>query len=277
MGLRISTNTTALSAQHNLEIQVNALKKSQGRLSSGTRINSAADDAAGLAISEKMRSQTRSISQAVRNMNDGISLLQTAEGSMNEIGNILIRFRELSIQAASDTIGDTERGFIDKEVQQLNAEINRISAATEFSSNIKLLDGSAGILDIQAGVNHTENDRLSVDMEKFGTSSEHLGLSGVSTSSKAESQENLGKVDTAIQRLIEKRAEIGALQNRLQANISNAMNYNENLMAARSRIYDVDMAVESSENVKSNILSQAALSVMAQANQSPTLALKLLS
>ncbi len=276
MGLRISTNTTALAAQRYLETQTTQVKKSQSRLSSGSRINSAADDAAGLAISESMRSQTRSLSQSIRNMNDGVSVLQTAEGSMNEVGNILVRFRELSIQAASDTIGDSERLFIDKEVQQLNAEINRIAAVTEFSSNIKLLDGEGEKLDVQIGVNNSENDRLSFDMKSFGVKSEQLGIGDISTRTKVDAQENLMRVDNAIQLLSEKRSEIGALQNRLQADINNAMNYNENLMAARSRIYDVDMAAETSENVKSGILSQAALSVMAQANQTPTLALKLL-
>lgn len=276
MGLRISTNTTALAAQRYLETQTTQVRRSQSRLSSGSRINSAADDAAGLAISERMRSQTRSLSQSIRNMNDGVSVLQTAEGSMNEVGNILVRFRELSIQAASDTIGDSERLFIDKEVQQLNAEINRIAAVTEFSSNIKLLDGEGEKLDVQIGVNNSENDRLSFDMKSFGVKSEQLGIGDISTRTKTDAQENLMRVDNAIQLLSEKRSEIGALQNRLQADINNAMNYNENLMAARSRIYDVDMAAETSENVKSGILSQAALSVMAQANQTPTLALKLL-
>lgn len=276
MGLRIATNVTALAAQRRLEQQYNEVKKSQSRMASGTRITSASDDAAGLAISEKMRSQTRSVSQAIRNMNDGVSVLQTAEGSMNEIGNILVRFRELSIQGASDTIGDAERSFIDKEVQQLAAEINRIANVTEFSSGIKLLNGERDKLDLQIGVNNNELDRLEFDMQKFNVQLGNLDIEGISTLSKESSQENLGRVDQAIQILSEKRSEIGALQNRLQTDINNAMNYNENLMAARSRIYDVDMASETSDNVKNGILSQAAVSIMAQANQTPTMALKLL-
>jgi flagellin len=276
MGLRIGTNTQSLAAQRNLGINTSAQKASLEKVASGTRINKAADDAAGLAISEKMRASVRSIRQDVRNANDGISMIQTAEGGMNEVGNILVRFRELSIQASSDTITDTERGFIDKEVQQLHKEVDRISQATEFNGH-KLLNGEGGQMDIQIGQNNRpDQDRFQYDVSKTNTSTDHLGIGSISTASKESSQENLGKIDEAIKMLSGNRAELGALQNRLQSSVNNLNIYDENLSAARSRIYDVDMASETAELTKQNILSQAGVSVLSQANQNGMSALKLL-
>jgi flagellin len=276
MGLRIGTNTQSLAAQRNLGINTMAQKASLEKVASGTRINKAADDAAGLAISEKMRASIRSIRQDVRNGNDGISMIQTAEGGMNEISNILVRFRELSIQSASDTITDTERGFINKEVQQLRSEVERISQATEFNGH-KLLNGEGGQMDIQIGQNNNPlNDRFSYDVAKTNTTVAALGLNGLNTESKESSQENLGRIDTAIKTLSGNRAELGALQNRLQSSVNNLNVYDENLSAARSRIYDVDMASETAELTKQNILSQAGVSVLSQANQNAMGALKLL-
>jgi flagellin len=254
-----------------------AQKASLEKLASGSRINRAADDAAGLAIAEKMRSQIRSVRQDVRNANDGISMIQTAEGAMNETSNILIRFRELSIQAASDTIGDTERGFIDKEVQQLRQEIDRISQATEFNGR-KLLNGEGEPMDIQVGqFNNPELDRFTFDVGKVNTTSDKLGLANITVADKASAQENLAKVDEAIKMLTENRAEMGALQNRLQSSINSLGIYDESLSAARSRIYDVDMASETAELTKNNILSTAGTAVLSQANQNNMLALKLIS
>jgi flagellin len=276
MGLRIGTNTQSLAAQRNLGINTAAQKASLEKVASGTRINKAADDAAGLAISEKMRASVRSIRQDVRNANDGISMIQTAEGGMNEVGNILVRFRELSIQAASDTITDTERGFIDKEVQQLHQEVNRISASTEFNGH-KLLNGEGGSMDIQIGQNNRpDQDRFVYDVQKTNTSADHLGIGSLSVASKENAQENLGKIDEAIKQLSGNRAELGALQNRLQSSVNNLNVYDENLSAARSRIYDVDMASETAELTKQNILSQAGVSVLSQANNNSMSALKLL-
>jgi len=276
MGLRIATNTQSLAAQRNLGLNSAAQKTSLEKISSGTRINRAADDAAGLAISEKMRAGIRSVRQDARNANDGISMIQTAEGGMNEIGNILVRFRELSIQSASDTISNTERGFIDKEVQQLRQEVDRISSATEFNGK-KLLSGEGGVLDIQVGMNNSpDQDRFHFDLSKTNASADHLGLSGITVASKESAQENLGKVDDAIKMLSSNRAELGALQNRLQSTVNNLNIYDENLSAARSRIYDVDMAAETAELTKQNILSQAGVSVLSQANQNTMGALKLL-
>jgi flagellin len=275
MGLRVNTNTQSLAAQRNLGINNAAQKASLEKLASGARITKAADDAAGLAISEKMRGQIRSIKQDVRNANDGISMIQTAEGAMNEVGNILVRFRELSIQAASDTVGDTERGFIDKEVQQLKGEVDRIAHATEFNGK-KLLSGEGEALDIQVGTqNNPGEDRFVFDTSKTNITADHLGVADISTMTKDDARENLAKIDAALESLNGNRAEMGALQNRLQSSINNLQIYDENLSGARSRIYDVDMAAETAELTKDNILSQAGTAVLSQANQNNLLALKL--
>ncbi len=276
MGLRINTNVQSLAAQRNLGVNSNAQKSSLEHLASGTRINKAADDAAGLAVSENMRATIRSVRQDIRNANDGISMIQTAEGSMNETANILIRFRELSIQAASDTIGDTERGFIDKEVQQLKSEVDRISQATEFNGK-KLLDGTGGKLDIQIGYkNNPELDRFQFDTSKTNVSAAQLGVAGISVATKEQAQSNLEVIDMAIKGVTENRAELGAMQNRLQSSANSLGIYEENLSGARSRIYDVDMASETAELTKTNILTQANVSVLSQANSNNMMALKLL-
>ena len=276
MGLRINTNVQSLTAQRNLGISNHKQQGSLEKLSSGTRIARAADDAAGLAISEKMRADIRSLRQDSRNANDGISMVQVAEGGMSEVGNILTRFRELSIQASSDTIGDKERGFINKEVTQLGNEINRIAASTEFNGR-KLLRGDGDKLEIQVGLNNSaENDRFVFDTQKLNITGAALGVEGMNTETKEAAQGNLEKIDHAIQQLSENRSEVGALQNRLQSSIANINVYDENLSSARSRIYDVDMATETSELTKSNILTQAGVSVLSQANQNAMSALKLL-
>jgi len=276
MGLRINTNVQALAAQRHLVGTTDSQKTSLEKLSSGTRIVKAADDAAGLAISENMKAQIRSTRQDVRNAMDGISMIQTAEGGMNEVSNILVRFRELSIQGASDTIGDNERAFIDKEVQQLKQEVDRISGATEFNGR-KLLAGEGEALEIQIGTqNDPTKDRFVFDIAKALTTSEHLGVNDIKTTDKESSQTNLSKIDGAIKMLSENRSELGALQNRLQSTVNNLRIYDENLSAANSRIRDVDMASEISELTKSNILAQAGTAVLSQANQNSNLALKLL-
>lgn len=276
MGLRINTNVQSLAAQRHLGTNNTMQKNSLEKLASGARINRAADDAAGLAISEKMRASLRSLKQDTRNANDGISMIQTAEGAMNEVGNILVRFRELSVQASSDTIGDTERGFIDKEVHQLRAEIDRVTSATEYNGR-KLLDGQGGPIEIQVGLhNVAENDRFVFDTQKTSITSGKLGLESITVGTRESAQENLGKVDNAMKVLLENRAELGALQNRLQSTIANIAVYDENLSGARSRIADVDMASETAEMTKSNILTQANTSVLGQANQNSMVALKLL-
>lgn len=203
-------------------------------------------------------------------------MIQVAEGGTNEVSNILVRMRELSIQAASDTIGDKERGFIDKEVQQLRSEINRIASTTEFNGT-KLLNGSGDKLDIQVGINNNSfEDRLVFDSSNQNITTGSLGIDKISTSSKAAAQENLTRLDDALTKLNENRSALGALQNRLQSTINNISTYKENLDAARSRIRDTDMAAETSELTKANILAQAGISVLSQANQNPQQAVKLL-
>lgn len=276
MGLRINTNVQSLAAQRALGVNSASQKLNLEHLSSGSRIVRAADDAAGLAISEKMKSHIRSLAQDMRNANDGISMIQTAEGAMNETGNILTRFRELSIQAASDTIGDVERSFIDKEVQQLGQEIDRIAMSTEYNGR-KLLAGEGELLEIQVGLkNDPVLDRFVYDVQKTNTTSEALGVKGMTVGSKEEAQNNLEKIDAAIERLSGNRAEMGALQNRLQSSINNMQIYNENLSAGNSRIRDVDVAAETADLTKNNILTSATTSVLSQANQNSMLALKLL-
>jgi flagellin len=276
MGLRINTNIQAMSAQRSLSMNRMAQDKSLERLSSGYRINRAGDDAAGLAISENMRASVRSLGQANRNAQDGISLVQVAEGATNEISNILVRMRELSIQGASDTIGNLERGFINKEVQALKSEVDRISMNTEFNGT-KLLNGSGEKLEIQVGIkNSPTEDRIVFDAQEQNVTTHGIGISDLSTVTKEDSQMNLEKIDAAINKVNENRSSLGATQNRLQSTINNIGIYKENLEAARSRIRDTDMAEETSELTKSNILSQAGISVLAQANQNPQQALKLL-
>jgi flagellin len=276
MGLRINTNVQALTAQRFLSNNHDMQNRSIERLSSGNRINRAGDDAAGLAISEHLKSDIRSQKQATRNANDGVSLVQVAEGGMNETGNILTRLRELSIQGASDTIGDTERGFIDKEVQQLKLEIDRIANTTEFNGH-RLLDGSTPSLDIQVGIhNIAANDRMSFESQSLMATLSALGVGNLSTMTKESAQTNLEAIDTAITKINDNRSTLGALQNRLQSTIQNSEIYTENLATANSRIRDTDMAEETSDLTKANILTNATVSVLGQANQNPQVALKLL-
>jgi flagellin len=277
MGLRISTNVQSLVSQRHLGVNGMKQKEVMEQLASGSRINRAADDAAGLAISENMRGQIRSIRQATRNANDGISMIQTAEGGMAEIGNILIRFRELATQAASDTVGDTERGFIDKEVQQLKQEITRIAASTEYNGK-KILAGDGSEFAIQIGLhNNPDEDRFSFDTAKTNVTLSNLGIDGMSVLEKEGARNNLDSIDKAMKTLVENRAEMGALQNRLQTSINNLNIYDENLSTANSRIRDTDLADGTAQLAKYNILNSAGISVLGQANSNSMMALKLMS
>ena len=278
MGLRISTNMAAIAANRALTNSSAEQAKSFQRLSSGNRITQAGDDAAGLSISENLRAQIRSIGQATRNANDGISFVQVAEGGLNEIGNMLIRMRELSVQAASDTIGDKERGYINQEVQSLTQEVDRISNTTEFNGT-KLLNGEAPHeLSFQVGIRKESNggDRLAFNPNDYNVRSSTLGIDGIAYTSTDDARDAMDKVDSAIGKVFEARAKLGATQNRLQSTVNNLQISSENLSAARSRIADTDVAVETSELVRKNILQQAGISVLAQANQAPMAALKLL-
>jgi flagellin len=245
------------------------------RLSSGSRINKAADDAAGLAISEKMKAEIRSSRQADRNANDGISMVQVAEGGLNEAQNILTRLRELAIQSASDTVGDTERGFTNMEYQNLVQELGRISEVTEFNGH-KLLNGSGEMLDFQIGTKHGEDNRISYDAGFVNASISNLGIEGQSVASKEDAQASLEVMDQAIEKTSGQRAFLGAIQNRLQSTSSNLQVSVENLSAANSRIRDVDYAEETAKSAKNSILQAAGTSVLAQANMNGQNALKLI-
>ncbi len=276
MGMRISTNMAAITAQRQMTGSQREIQKSMAQLASGNRITKSADDAAGLAISENLKSQIRSYSQANRNANDGISLIQTAEGGLGEISNILTRMRELGIQASSDTVAEKERGMIDNEVQQLKQEAQRISVTTKFGSQ-SLIDGKGSTFDFQVGINNNaKEDRISYDASLADATASSLGIDGFDFKSKGGAQEALSQLDTAQSRVNGFRATLGALQNRLQSTNDNTSVMFENLSAANSRIRDTDVAMASSEMTKNNILLQASTATLAQANQIPGMALKLI-
>lgn len=276
MGMRINTNVAALNAAKNLYMTNINGNKSMARLASGQRINQAADDAAGLAISENLKGQIRGLRQANRNANDGISLVQIAEGSLNEVSNMIIRLRELGVQAASDTIGDTERQFLDVEYQQLKSEIQRVTESTNFNG-YDLLNGTGGVLDIQVGTNNDPfKDRISFNAGAANSTLEALGITAETVSTKESAQTSLSVIDSAMISVNSIRANFGAMQNRLQSTSNNIMIYEENMSAANSRIRDTDVATETSEMIRNNILMQAGVSILGQANQQSQLALKLL-
>ena len=276
MGLRIATNTTALNAQRQTGITRLNLDKSLEKLASGSRINHAGDDAAGLAISENLRAQIRGIRQAKRNAQDGVSLIQVSEGGLNELGNTLIRLRELSIQAASDTIGDVERQFTDREFQSLKQEIDRIANVTQFNGT-PLLNGMAGIFEIQVGThNNPILDRVVYNGARAEATLDAVKMGGESVATKQGAQLSLSVIDDALVHVNSVRADLGALQNRLQSTINNLAISDENLSAANSRIRDTDYAEEVSEMTKNNILMQSGIAVMSQANNTNMNTLKLL-
>jgi flagellin len=269
MGLRINTNVPSLVAQRNLRSNRQVLDRTLERLSSGSRINHAGDDAAGLAISETLRAQIRGIGQAERNAQDGISLVQVAEGGLVEVANILIRMRELGVQAASDTVGPRERKFLDNEFQQLSEEIDRIANSIEFNGN-PLLNGSGSAFEVQIG---TKNNPLVDRIKLFDPYSSNvnlvsLGINLSSVADKTSAQNSLASIDQALNSVTSIRAGFGSMQNRLQSVIANLQVNKENMMSANSRIRDADLAEETSELTKSQILNQAGVSVLSQANSS---------
>lgn len=276
--ISINTNVTSLNAQRSLGVTQMKLSANYGRLSSGSRINTASDDAAGLAISERFKSQIRSYAQAERNAQDGISLLQTAEGAMNEISGVLIRIRELAIQGANGTLGTTERSYLDQEKTALLAEVDRFAQVTEFNGQSLLNGGGAGVtFDFQVGIDGTANDRISVAITDMTTATlGGGGLAGVDLTTQAGAQAALATLDTAVDDVSTARASLGAAQNRLVVTIANIGSARENVAAANSRIRDVDVAAESADMTRHSILMQSGVSVLAQANQMPQYALKLL-
>ncbi len=279
MGVVINTNIMSLTAQRNLTVNQDKLAVSVQRLSSGLRINSAKDDAAGLSISAKVTAQVVSIQVAIRNAQDGISLAQVAEGGLTEIGNILTRMRELAEQAANGTLGDTERSALDNEYQQLKSELDRIANVTEFNG-VKLLDGSKSTtgITLQVGFQNTTNDRITFFSGVAATTTTTLGLTGVfgTISSATNAQSALTQIDSAISTVAQRRGTLGAIQNRLESTINNLRIASENLSAANSRIKDADFAYETAIFTRNQILVQAATAVLAQANVLPQNALQLL-
>ncbi|MBS1959180.1 MAG: flagellin FliC [Bdellovibrionales bacterium] len=277
MGLRINTNVPSLVAQRNLRGTRMMLDRTLERLSSGSRINHAGDDAAGLAISETLRAQIRGIGQAERNAQDGISLIQVGEGGLVEISNILIRMRELGVQAASDTVGVRERKFLDTEFQQLMEEIDRIANSIEFNGN-PLLNGNGTTFEVQIGTrNNPLVDRIKLfDPYASNVNLVSLGINLASVADKMSAQNSLAGIDDALNRVTATRAGFGAMQNRLQSVINNLTVNKENMMAANSRIRDADLAEETSELTKQQILSQSGVAVLSQANASIKTALGLL-
>ena len=276
MGFRISTNVASVNAQRNLNDSQTKIASSMAQLASGSRINKSADDAAGLAISENLKAGIRSTRQANRNAQDGVSLVQTAEGGLQEIANIIVRLRELGVQAASDTIGDEERGFLNKEVNQLKDEMQRIASVTTWGKT-KLLDGSSPTFDFQVGVyNNETEDRISFNAGENVATLDSLGLAGVDFSNKEGAQSALAQLDSAQSSVNGMRSNLGALQNRLTSTITNLGVTEENMSAANSRIRDTDIASATAEMTRNNILLQASTATLAQANSKDQLALKLI-
>ena len=276
MGLRINTNVSSIAAQRSQSVNGRESESNLAKLSSGSRITKAADDAAGLAISEKMKANIRSLKQADRNANDGISMVQTAEGGLNESSAILTRMRELAVQTSSDTVGDVERGMSNMEYQNLKLELDRISQVTEFNGK-KLLNGEGDKYDFQIGANNDDfQDRISFDAKQVNSGLGSLGVAELDVATKEGSQQSLASLDGAIEKVSGSRAFLGGIQNRLVSTSNNLQVNVENLSAANSRIRDVDYAEATATKAKNDILGSASTSVLAQANMSGQSALKLI-
>ncbi|WP_246099089.1 flagellin N-terminal helical domain-containing protein [Persicimonas caeni] len=276
MGMVLQTNVSSMSAQRHLGKTSRALNSNIAKLSSGFRINSAADDAAGLAISEEMKADIRSLGQAERNANDAISMLQTAEGAMGEIHGVLGRMRELAVQAASDGINDTQRGHLDTEFQELEAEIDRIAGVSKYNGN-NLLDGTmAATFQVGADSGETLSVSIGQDFQSTALGDGTTTLSATDLTNRTNADASLAAIDGAISQVSSSRASIGASQNRLEVTIDNLSVTRENLSAANSRIRDTDVASEMASMTKNQILMQAGTSMLAQANSMPQTALGLL-
>lgn len=276
--LSLLTNTTSLSSQANLNKSSARLSNNLSRLSSGLRVRSAADDAAGLAISETFKAKIRGLDQARRNANDGVSLIQTADGALSEMGGMINRMRELAVQSANGVLTSDQRDLLDEEFQELGDEIQRIAETTEFNG-VKLLDVTGGAsIKLQVGAGSTAGNQITVTVADLNTTTAGLDISASSITGADNTNALLaiGKLDAAIETISTNRASLGAKQNRLTTTISNLQTYSTNLSAANSRIVDVDVAHETAEMTKNNILVQAGASMLAQANQSPQIALSLL-
>ena len=272
MGLRVNTNISSMAAQRNMLAVTSRLQDNFSRLSSGMRISRAADDAAGLGISERMRSQIRSLGQAARNAQDGVSLAQTAEGALNEVNNNLSRMRELAIQSANGTLNSTDRVVIDAEVQALISEIGRIADTTEFNE-IPLLNQSQSVL-IQVGI--SQGETISIDLDDVTTGTSGLAIDTLNVTTVTAATTSISAIDGAINSVNQVRGELGATQNRMESSIRSIFNAREHLASAESRIRDLDIAEETADLTRNTIMQQAAVSVLSQANVQPQIALSLL-
>ncbi len=278
MGLRIASNIPSQIVQKNLSEVGKKASTEMDKLSSGKRITKAADDAAGLAISTNLEAQTKGLRQAARNANDGISLVQTAEGGLNEVSNILVRLRELTVQAASDTVGDNERGLLNKEYQQLVTEVDRISEATSFNGT-SLLNGNSGkgTMDFQVGAFGGEQNVIKFNADMTNASSGSIGVASTSVDNKESAISSMANVDAAINMVSGQRAELGSIQSRLASTVSNLEIQTINQEQARSTIQDVDVAESTARLASQNVVKQAAIATLAQANSIPNSALRLVS
>jgi flagellin len=274
MPLYINTNVSSLEAQKNLHKNQGALQKSFNRLSSGYRINTAADDAAGLAISESMKSQIRSFTVAERNAADGISMAQTAEGALGEVHDILGRMRELAVQSSNGSMTSTDRGFLQTEFTALQSEITRIQGSAKFNGKAVIAGSTAGGITFQVGLNDTGSDQISVTFNGVGLTS--IGAASISGATASNALSSLQTIDDAITSVSTARSRFGAAMNRLDVATSNIQTMRLNLSAANSRIRDVDVATETSAMSRNQVLTQAGISVLAQANQLPQLAFGLI-
>lgn len=277
MGLNIQTNVSALEAGRNVSRNQKALTSSFNKLSSGYRVNTAADDAAGLAISESMKSQIRSYTVAERNAADGISMAQTAEGALGEIHNVLGRMRELAMQASNGSLSDSDRSYLDTEFTSLQGEISRIQDSTSFNGNDLITDDAAADVTFQVGLNNNANDQISISFN--GIDLQDVTTGGTTSISGADSSNALGAlstIDTAIGTVSSARSSFGAAMNKLEVASNNIQTMRLNISAANSRIRDVDVAEETSKMARNQVLAQAGISVLAQANQLPQLAFGLI-
>ena len=262
MALTVRTNLSAMTAYNSLNTTSNALSSTLGRISSGMRITSASDDAAGLAVATKLSVRSDSLEQAMRNANDGISIIQTAEGATNEVTNILTRMRELAVQSSSETMANSERAYVNDEFSQLSAEVGRIASVTEFNG-IQLTDGSTTTLSAQIGIDNNTTSRISVSLGDLRASA--LGLNSIDLSTVTGAQSAIDAIDAAITSVNGMRSSFGSVQNRLDSSLSNSTNYLENLTAAEGQIMDADFAKESTNMAKQQIMQQAGVAALTQA------------
>jgi flagellin len=275
MALTVNTNVASMRAYTNLSRTSRNLQGSFQRISSGLRITKAADDAAGLGVAESLDAQERSARQAMRNTNDGISIVQTAEGSTNEVANIVKRMRELAVQASSETLASTERAYVQSEYLSLESEVERISQVTEFNG-IALANGTNSVLNVQVGIMDSSNDRLAITLGDLRVTTLGIDSGSIDMSSAAGAQAAITTLDTALDTLNGYRSDYGATQNRLDSSLTNMETYSENLASAQSQIRDADFAWETAQLSKHQVMSQAGTSILAQANQVTQGALSLL-